>query len=142
MHRALFSACAIALSASASQAQPPAPPATVQPMVQFFTALDDLPIPAGLTELGEGFSFETPQGRIVDVIAQGSLSPDAITAFYDSALPALGWGAREADAQASSASIAGYTRGREALTFTIATGPEGSKLRIRLVARPASAALD
>jgi hypothetical protein len=146
MHRAISSAVLIAtaaMSAGAQEAQPAPAPIAAAP-VQFFAAIDDLPIPPGLQELGEGFSFETPQGRLVDVIAQGSVSPELILAFYASALPALGWGALEGNSPATPATapLTGYTRGRESLTLEIVTGPLGSKLRIRLVARPASTALD
>lgn len=58
----------------------------------FLSAYDDLPLPAGLAEMGgAGLSFDTPGGRIVEAYARGRLKPAEIYAFYAQTLPQLGW---------------------------------------------------
>ena len=60
---------------------------------RFFSAIDDLPLMAGLEEVGGGVTFDTPQGRIAEATAQGRVAQDAVGAFYDRTLPQLGWAA-------------------------------------------------
>lgn len=59
---------------------------------QFLTAVDDLPLMAGLTELvDEAVYFDTPKGRIVEAYAVGDIKKDDILTYYKDSLPALGW---------------------------------------------------
>jgi len=63
---------------------------------KFFSAIDDLPIMAGLAEVkGSTLVFSKPQGRIVEVIAEGveneEINKEKILEFYKQTLPQLGW---------------------------------------------------
>ncbi|MBL4693031.1 MAG: hypothetical protein JKY92_06845 [Magnetovibrio sp.] len=66
-------------------------PVWAQQSSRFVSVMEDLPLMGGLVEVGEGVQFSTPQGRIVEATAQGSLSSHAVLAFYDRTLPQLGW---------------------------------------------------
>ena len=58
---------------------------------QFLTAIDDVPLPQGLTEKPEPLIFESDQGRVVRTSADGNVGGERIAAFYAQTLPALGW---------------------------------------------------
>ncbi len=58
---------------------------------RFTSIIDDLPLMAGLTEVGDGVSFATDEGRIAEVTAQGQVTRKAVLAFYARTLPQLGW---------------------------------------------------
>ena len=79
-------ASAIVIAAVAACASAPAAHAT-----QFLTAIDDVPLPQGLTEKPEPLIFESDQGRVVRTSAEGNIGGDRILAFYAETLPALGW---------------------------------------------------
>lgn len=58
----------------------------------FLGAYEDLPLPAGLTEMtGSGLSFDTPGGRIVEAYAKGPATAAEVLRFYAATLPQLGW---------------------------------------------------
>lgn len=63
------------------------------PLPQFFSALKDVPLMEGLSELPErAVVFDKPEGQIVEVVAYvGGVSRDALVQFYDAALPQFGW---------------------------------------------------
>jgi hypothetical protein len=79
-------ASAIVIVAAAGCAGAPAAHAT-----QFLTAIDDVPLPNGLTEAPEPMIFESDQGRVVRTSAEGNLGGARVSAFYAETLPALGW---------------------------------------------------
>ena len=63
---------------------------------KFFSAIDDLPLMAGLAEVrGSTLVFSKPQGRIVEVIAEGveneEVNKEKILEIYKKTLPQLGW---------------------------------------------------
>jgi hypothetical protein len=61
----------------------------------FVAGVADLPLMPGLAEVPEaGVVFDKPAGRIVEAYAQGPLSRAAVTRFYLSTLPNLGWRAK------------------------------------------------
>lgn len=62
-----------------------------QDSARFVSVIDDLPLMNGLLEVGEGVEFATPQGRIVEATASGSLRRQAVLDFYAETLPQLGW---------------------------------------------------
>ncbi len=77
---------------------------------EFFAAIEDLPLPAGFTELeADGMVFESPAGRIVSAVARGAGAADGVRAFYRGALPPLGWEPRAGDV---------FRRDDEQLSFT------------------------
>ena len=58
----------------------------------FFATLSDLPLMVGLEELTDSaLIFDTPGGRLVEFSAAGSVTRQAILAFYGGTLPQLGW---------------------------------------------------
>lgn len=58
----------------------------------FFEVLEDLPIMDGLVEnQAASVTFETANGRIVEVEASGAVSAEAVRTFYAEILPQLGW---------------------------------------------------
>ena len=63
---------------------------------KFFSVINDLPLMAGLTEItGSTLVFSKPQGRIVEVVAEGvknkEINKEKIFEFYKQTLPQLGW---------------------------------------------------
>jgi hypothetical protein len=60
--------------------------------VGYVANVEDLPLMPGLSEIaGAGLVFDKPEGRIVEAYARGSLTPEAVLAFYRRSLPQLGW---------------------------------------------------
>lgn len=59
----------------------------------FFSSIKDVPIKPGLVELpDQTLSFDKPQGRIIESIAEIKNGSRAdTTAFYQQSLPQLGW---------------------------------------------------
>lgn len=65
--------------------------AVAQDTQHFVSVVDDLPLMGGLSEVGEGVEFATPQGRIAEASATGRLQAQAVLDFYAKTLPQLGW---------------------------------------------------
>ncbi len=66
--------------------------AATAPQAVFLSNLDDIPLMPGLTERKDlAVSFDKPEGRIVEAYAEGSLTSAAVSKFYASTLPQLGW---------------------------------------------------
>lgn len=66
--------------------------AATAPQAGFLSNLDDIPLMPGLAERKDlAVSFDKPEGRIVEAYAEGSLTPAAVSKFYASTLPQLGW---------------------------------------------------
>ena len=58
----------------------------------YFTAIEDLPLPQTLAEsIDDSVVFDSPQGRIVTVVARGFTTVEAVKSYYSNALPPLGW---------------------------------------------------
>jgi len=58
----------------------------------FVAGLEDLPLMPGLSEVEEStVSFDSPEGRIVEVYAEGAVDGGRVLTFYDETLPQLGW---------------------------------------------------
>jgi hypothetical protein len=58
----------------------------------FFTDLEELPIMSGLVEnQAAAVTFETANGRIIEVEASGTVSAEEVVEFYSETLPQLGW---------------------------------------------------
>ncbi len=83
------------LALSALGAQGPAPAALAEEAAAFMADVADLPLMPGLAEVPDaGVVFDKPAGRIVEAYAAGAVSRAAVTAFYISTLPNLGWRAK------------------------------------------------
>lgn len=81
----------------------------------YFSALDDLPLPPGFSESAPPGVFESPEGELIALSAEGAGDGLAVRDFYYATLPALGW-----TESARADGVAEFRRGRERLTFTIA----------------------
>ena len=105
---------------------------------RFLTAFDDVPLAPGLTERADAaFTFAAPEGRIEEATATGAAQEGTVRAYYRDALPALGW------ALNGDAADMVFVRGRERLTLVFVRGSDGAlRVRYRVIARPASLALD
>lgn len=57
----------------------------------FLKAIEDVPLPKGVSEQGDALVFESEQGRVVKASAQGDISAGEVASFYKASLPALGW---------------------------------------------------
>lgn len=58
----------------------------------FVSGFEDLPLMTGLTQVvGKSILFDTPQGRIVQASAVGTVSQSSVMQFYAETLPQLGW---------------------------------------------------
>ncbi len=89
MFRQIAGSIAIAVAALVSAA-----PAFA---TEFLTAIEDVPLAAGLTEQADPVIFESEQGRVVRTAAEGNVRTSDISAFYVASLPQLGWKQIEAD---------------------------------------------
>jgi hypothetical protein len=122
MSRALIATLGIAVAA----------PAFAQ--TGFFSAIDDVPMPAGFAEVGASSGFEAPEGRIVVAEAEGqSATLSAVRDFYYDTLPQLGW---SVSPQPDGALV--FQRGREQLSFTVEQQNGTTRLGARLVVAPAA----
>lgn len=104
---------------------PMAPTALAQDSQRFVSVIDDLPLMVGLSEVGEGVEFATPQGRIAETTATGAVSRKAVQDFYAQTLPQLGWKAVDS------------TRfKREGETLDLVLGNDGGVLTVRFSLAP------
>lgn len=84
--------CLVLLLGLASAPMPAAMAAANPPPATFLSNLDDIPLMPGLAERKDlAVSFDKPEGRIVEAYAEGRLSAAAVSKFYASTLPQLGW---------------------------------------------------
>ena len=91
----------------------------------FFQAIEDLPLAPGLTEAADGgISFDSPQGRIVTIVAFGTGDSATYSRFYEKALPALGWKRRLKN---------NYRRDDEAMSLEFKRRGSRTEVRIRVV---------
>ena len=103
------------------------PIALERPVAQtaFFSNVEDLPLMSGLREVvDEGMVFDKPEGRIVEAIAIGAVSREAVAAFYTAALPELGWEQKGSDTFSRSGEVLRYrlgvVEGETSVRFSIA----------------------
>ncbi len=65
---------------------------TAQAADGYSSAIEDLPLMPGMSEAADSaVVFDKPGGRIVETDTVTSAAPDTVSAFYQSALPPLGW---------------------------------------------------
>jgi hypothetical protein len=97
---------------------------------EYLTTVSDLPLPPGLVEdVDAGVSFDKPEGRIVEVLARGSLTKLEVGSFYRAALPGLGWKPLSDDEPGTR-----WQRGGEILSVDIVD--EGNPLVVRFSIAP------
>jgi len=91
---------------------------------RFVTGIADLPLMPGLQEIEDSaMVFSKPEGRIVDIMASGAVSRDAVSSFYERTLPQLGWHRVEAES---------WLREKELLRFDIRESKEGMVIQFSL----------
>lgn len=83
----------------------------------YFRTIDDLPLMTGMQEdTAHSLEFDTPQGRIVQAVAQTTLASSAVVAaFYAGSLPSLGWVPEGGDATTARV----WLRAAEKLSMTL-----------------------
>lgn len=109
-----------------------AAPAAAQ--TTYFASIEDLPLPAGFAESTGGWSMQTEAGALTEVRAAGRGSIEQVRAFYDLALPALGW---SHSPQLDQSLV--FQRGRERLMFGFGAPGDGAvTIRVRLLTQTAS----
>ncbi len=121
-----FAAAAFVVAAAAAPAH----------AADFLKAIEDVPLPKGLVEQGEPMIFESEQGRVVKTEAEGQVGASEISAFYETALPALGW--KKTDGAAGI-----YERESERLSISVRQPASHRPVRVtfELVVRLASTKL-
>ncbi|NKB42797.1 MAG: hypothetical protein GKS03_00830 [Alphaproteobacteria bacterium] len=94
----------------------------------FVYGFEDLPLMTGLSQVvGNSILFDTPQGRIVQASAVGTVSQSAVLKFYIETLPQLGW------------TIVDDTEfQREGETLKVEFTAEGQVLEVRFLVEPTS----
>ena len=89
----------------------------------------DLPVPgAALIDTSTAVAFDSPSGRVVIFTFEISSDAQAISSFYDSALPNLGW-------QAVGAS---YRRGNEQMAIARTGQAANGDSRFKVTLKPLS----
>ncbi len=109
---------------------------------QFARHIDDLPMLAGLAETVGGHAFETADGRLARVVAEGGATAEVVAAAYAEALAALGWRlafqTEPRGAETAGAIALEYHRAGEALAITI-VDMGGGRTRTAFDLRPLEA---
>lgn len=96
----------------------------------FFTDLEELPIMSGLAEnQAAAVTFETANGRIIEVEASGAVDADAVFRFYGETLPQLGWtrvenGVFERDQERLTLKISDTAADRVLVAFSLSPKPQ------------------
>ena len=92
----------------------------------YVARIEDLPLMPGLIEQdGAGLVFDKPEGRIVEAIAAGAGTPQAVADYYSKVLPQLGWQRR---------SDGSYMRENERLA--IAARADGARVTVQFTLSP------
>lgn len=90
--------------------------------IEYLSEIADLPLADGLAEQADKSTvFDAPMGRIVTAYATGTVDADAVRAFYDDALPALGW---EKTGEGS------FRRKNETLKIDVLGGQDGAPVNV------------
>ena len=67
-------------------------PVVAQQGARFLSVIPEMPLmPSLIEDLDAAVVFDGPSGRIVEAVANGDVSSDAVYAFYSASLPQLGW---------------------------------------------------
>ena len=97
----------------------------------FVPGIEDLPLMEELEPIdGSGFAFDTASGRLVEAYAGGAVEPEAVLAFYESTLPALGW-----EAVTDAAADQSWQREGEILAIEFVEGAAPLTVRFQLAPR-------
>lgn len=83
----------------------------------FLPATDDIPLMAGLYQVEETATFDSPSEKMAIVFAVSKEKPEQITRYYRQVLTNLGWTEQKNNR---------YVRGSDTLTLEITTDKETS----------------
>ena len=84
----------------------------------------DVPLMDGLVvDENEGFSFDTPEGQIMTIVATSDASAKEITSFYQESLSALGW---------KTMAVNQYRRDQDELMLKITSAAGKTVLKLQL----------
>jgi hypothetical protein len=100
----------------------------------YIAAIPDLPIAEGLEEAGDNWEFSDAGVRVFGAAARGRATAGLVRAFYQDALPALGW-ALSVGSGGENETV--YLRGREQLELSIHQRGEDVLLEVRVFVNPA-----
>ncbi|MGE0740211.1 MAG: hypothetical protein AB7O98_02625 [Hyphomonadaceae bacterium] len=92
--------------------------------------VEDFPLPPGFERIFEYAPYSGEAGRIVVMDGLGAGSPASVRAFYEAALPPLGWSFSPGDEGLV------FQRGRQRLTLIIEPAQGGTHLLATFVERP------
>ena len=101
----------------------------------FLSALEDIPLPKGMSETVNSVEFHSPYGRIVESTARGIATELDVQSFYSQSMPALGW-------QQINTQTLAFRRGEETLYLDFSRVDDQLSVHYRLVVRPAPSKMD
>jgi hypothetical protein len=107
--------------------------APVHAQTAYFAQIEDVPIAPGLTETSEEFEFANAEGRVLGSWASGRAQAEQVRAYYQAALPALGW-ALSVGSGGENETV--YLRGREQLSLSFHQRGEELRLEVLVFSRP------
>jgi hypothetical protein len=97
----------------------------------YFAQIEDLPIAPGLEETGDRFDFTDAGARVLGASARGSAQAEQVRAYYQAALPELGW-ALSVGSGGENETVS--LRGREELALSFLQRGETLEVQVRLFA--------
>ena len=92
----------------------------------FLPGTEDIPLMAGLTQVEETASFDSPAERMVLISAQTNASKTDVLKFYKQSLVNLGWQVKKADL---------FERGSDSLIIEITPNGKINQIQFRLSQR-------
>lgn len=98
----------------------------------YFAQIEDLPIPSGLNETADRTEFSNGEVRIIGSSASGRAHAEQVRAYYQAALPALGWAISLGSGGENETT---YLRGREQLSLSFHQRGDELLLEVLLFSR-------
>jgi hypothetical protein len=94
----------------------------------YFATIPDLPIAPGLRDASDNWEFSGEGARAIGVSASGRADLEQVRIFYQTALPALGWGLSIGSGGENETV---YLRGREQLSLSFIQ--HGDEMRLQAI---------
>ncbi len=79
--------------------------------------------------------FDSPAGRVLEVVATGPAPPERVAAYYQASLPMLGWSVQALEKDDQSTTLR-FRREGERLDLTILGVADATQLRLTLAPEP------
>ncbi|GAB4148382.1 MAG: hypothetical protein Tsb0016_19340 [Sphingomonadales bacterium] len=96
----------------------------------------DIPLPDGFElDPEQMLWFDSPAGRVLEVVAAGPAPPGRVAAYYQASLPMLGWSAQALDKDDQSTTLR-FRREGERLDLHILGVADATRLRLTLAPEP------